>query len=162
MQVRTNHSRHISSTNKNQLQNIFWSESDYLNYFHCLATNRPTLMLLIVLISRSSSANLKRSLCWFLFFSFLFFSFLGLWPLEKHIFLLLCGLKRVSWAKICVFMWQTIEDQTMEAVFSIFMSTRFEFGGKLELWASAAELFVFLITLCSWIIARKKSGHPLS
>ena len=78
-QVRSNHCCQISSIIKNRPQNILGGESDYFNYFDWLATNRPTLMLLIILISWSSSANLKQSLC-----LFLFCSFLGKRPLERH------------------------------------------------------------------------------
>ena len=57
--------------------------SQIIKYFDSLAENRPTLMLLIILTSQSSSANLKLSLCLFLFSSFLWKQ-----PLERHIFLL--------------------------------------------------------------------------
>ena len=35
------------------------SDHNHLNYFDCMATNRTTLMLLIVLISHSNPANLS-------------------------------------------------------------------------------------------------------
>ena len=47
--------------------------------FPLFATNRPTFMLLIVIISQTNSANLKQSLC-----LFLFCSFLGRRPLVTH------------------------------------------------------------------------------
>ena len=59
----------------------FLRDSDYLNYFNCLSTNRPTLVLFIVLTSQSSTANLKWSL-----YLFLFCSFLGRRPLETHFY----------------------------------------------------------------------------
>ena len=145
--------------NDNRPQSISWGSqnlSDYVNYFHC-PTNRPTIMLLIVLISQSSSANLKWSLS-----LILFCSFPERRPLERHIFLLLRFLKTFSWAKICVFMWPTVKDQTIEAVFSIVIH-------QIRIWiirvdgpTLSAELFFFLINLFSWIITRKELVHPHS
>ena len=82
-------------------------ESDYLNYFDRLVTKRPTLMLSIILISQSNSAKLKQSRL------FLFVPSQGGDPWSL--------LKRYSWKKWCVFIWQTVENQTFGAVLSMFM-----------------------------------------
>ena len=86
----------------------FLRESVYFNYLDCFAISGLTLIWLIVLISQSSSENLKCSLC-----IFLFRSFLRRRPLERLIFLPYCLSERISWAKISAFMWEIVEDQTI-------------------------------------------------
>ena len=69
--VRSNHSCQICSIKENQPPNISLGSQIISIISICLATNRPARRLLIVLISQSSSANLKCSLCLILFCSFL-------------------------------------------------------------------------------------------
>ena len=45
----------ITAVNQRKSTIHFLRESDYLNYFDCFATNRPTLILFIILFSQSSS-----------------------------------------------------------------------------------------------------------
>ena len=71
MQIGSNHCCQILSINENWPKIYFLRESEYLNCFDCLATYGPTLIWLIVLISQSSSVNLKWSLYLLLFRSFL-------------------------------------------------------------------------------------------
>ena len=118
---------------------IFWRVSDYLNYFQCLAINRPTLIWLIILISQSSSANLKRSLC-----LFLVRSFLGRQPLETHFSPLMFIKESILCKNMCL---NVTNDRRSDHWHSILNFQAPD--SNVEHQTLSAKLFFFHIALCS-------------
>ena len=109
----------------------FIRESDYIKIvFDHFDTRRATLIWLVVLINQPNSANLKLSLC-----IFLFRSFLEREPLEaeERYFPPPMFVEESLWAKICGALWQTIERSYLDLpwkLYSQFRCSTFKFGAS--------------------------------